>query len=71
MAKSHLALVSPTTLKRTVRPRRRSNADLRTREYLTEAEIGRLMNVAKKNRWGIETAQWSWWPIGTVYVRLN
>jgi integrase len=52
MAKSHLALVSPTTLNRTVRPRRRSNADLRTREYLTEAEVERLMNAAKKNRWG-------------------
>jgi integrase len=52
MAKSHLALVSPTTLNRTVRPRRRSNADLRTREYLTEVEVERLMNAAKKNRWG-------------------
>ena len=52
MAKSHLALVSPTTLKRTVRPRRLANAKLRTREYLTEAEVERLMNAAKKNRWG-------------------
>jgi type 1 fimbriae regulatory protein FimB/type 1 fimbriae regulatory protein FimE len=25
---------------------------LRTREYLTEAEVERLMNTAKGNRWG-------------------
>jgi integrase len=31
------------------RPR---NSDLRTREYLTESEIERLMAVAKRNRWG-------------------
>jgi hypothetical protein len=41
MAKSHLKLVSPTTVKRTVTPRRRPNAELRSREYLTEAEIER------------------------------
>ena len=52
MAKSHLKLVAPTTVKRTVGPRRRPNADLRTREYLTEAEVGRLINAAKANRWG-------------------
>ncbi len=28
------------------------NADLRTREYLTEAEIEKLMEAAKGNRWG-------------------
>ena len=52
MAKSHLKLVKPTTVKRTVMPRRRPNADLRTREYLTEAEVDRLMAAAKGNRWG-------------------
>src|ERR1700735_1082933 len=52
MAKSHLKLVTPTTVKRTVTPRRRPNADLRTREHLTEAEVERLMSVARKNRWG-------------------
>ena len=52
MAKSHLKLVSPATVKRTVTPRRRPNADLRTREYLTEAEVERLMAAAKGNRWG-------------------
>ena len=52
MAKSHLKLVKPATLKRTVTPRRRPNADLRTREHLTEAEVERLMKAAAKNRWG-------------------
>jgi type 1 fimbriae regulatory protein FimB/type 1 fimbriae regulatory protein FimE len=52
MAKSHLKLVAPTTEKRTVAPRRLPNVQLRTREYLTEAEIGRLMKVAANNRWG-------------------
>src|SRR5665647_3982702 len=48
----HLKLVSPATVKRTVMPRRLPNADLRTREYLTEAEVERLMAAAKGNRWG-------------------
>jgi type 1 fimbriae regulatory protein FimB/type 1 fimbriae regulatory protein FimE len=33
-------------------PRRRRNSDLRTREYLTEAEVGPLIEAAKDNRWG-------------------
>lgn len=52
MAKSHLRLVRPATVKRTVTPTRRPNAELRTREHLTEAEVERLMAVARKNRWG-------------------
>jgi len=52
MAKSHLNLVTPTTKKRTVTPRRRRNGDLRTREYLTEAEVERLMKATTGNRWG-------------------
>src|SRR5262249_42775891 len=52
MAKTHLRLVTPATVNRTVRPTRPPNADLRTREYLTEAEVERLTNVARKNRWG-------------------
>jgi integrase len=51
MAKSHLRLVAPATEKRTVTPRRRPNADLRTREYLTEIEIERLLRATKGNRW--------------------
>ena len=52
MAKRHLKLVTPATVNRTVTPRRPPNADLRTREYLTEAEVERLMKAAKGNRWG-------------------
>ena len=39
-------------LNRTVTPKRLPNSRLRTREYLTDAEVERLMNVASKNRWG-------------------
>ena len=52
MAKPRLKLVTPATVNRTVTPRRRPNGDLRTREYLTEAEVEKLMNVAKGNRRG-------------------
>jgi integrase len=52
MAKSHLKLVGPTTKKRTVALRRPPNAELRTREHLTEAEVERLLKAAGKNRWG-------------------
>jgi type 1 fimbriae regulatory protein FimB/type 1 fimbriae regulatory protein FimE len=51
LAKSHLRLVTPATEKRTVTPKRRPNADLRTREYLTEAEVARLLSATKGNRW--------------------
>ena len=50
--KSHLKLVTPAILKRTVTPTRLPNADLRSREYLTEAEVERLMAAARQNRWG-------------------
>ena len=53
MAKSHLKLVAPTTEIRTdATPLRRPNAELRTREYLTDAEVERLTNAAKDNRYG-------------------
>jgi type 1 fimbriae regulatory protein FimB/type 1 fimbriae regulatory protein FimE len=53
LAKSQLRLVTPATEKRTVTPRRRPNADLRTREYLTEAEVDeRLLRATRGNRWG-------------------
>jgi type 1 fimbriae regulatory protein FimB/type 1 fimbriae regulatory protein FimE len=52
MAKSHLKLVAPATVNRTVAPRRKPNAELRRREYLTDAEIERLTNAAKANRHG-------------------
>jgi integrase len=52
MAKSRLKLVTPAIAKRTVTLRRGRNGDLRTREYLTEAEVEKLINATKSNRWG-------------------
>ena len=43
---------APTTLKRTVARGRLPNADYRTREYLTEREVERLMKAAGNNRHG-------------------
>jgi site-specific recombinase XerD len=51
--KSALKLVAPTTEKRTIEtPRRKPNAELRTREHLSENEVERLMEAARKNREG-------------------
>jgi type 1 fimbriae regulatory protein FimB/type 1 fimbriae regulatory protein FimE len=52
MTKAHLRLVSPNTENGTLPPKRRANAELRTREYLTEAEVDQLINAAKANRHG-------------------
>jgi integrase len=56
MAKSHLKLVTPTEVKRTVapgrRPTRRPNADIRSREHLTPSEVMALIEAAKGNRYG-------------------
>ena len=52
MAKSHLKLVAPAIVKRTVTPRRPKNSDVRTREYLTEFEVERLMKAVAGNRYG-------------------
>src|SRR5271170_1745081 len=53
MANAKLKLVSPTPVNGTVQPpRRRPNAELRPREYLTEAEVERLMKAARDNRNG-------------------
>jgi integrase len=56
MAKPHLRLVRPRTVNGTVPPKRRKNAELRTREYLTETEIDRLMKAARGNRYGVRDA---------------
>jgi integrase len=52
MAKSHLKLVLPTEVNRTVAPTRRPNAELRTREHLTPWEVEGLVEAAKANRHG-------------------
>jgi integrase len=54
MAKPALKLVAPTPVNGTVArpPRRRPNAELRPREYLTSAEVDRLIKAAGDNRNG-------------------
>jgi integrase len=52
MTIAHLQLLTPTTAKRTVMPRRLPNHELRPREHLTEREVERLIEAAKKNRHG-------------------
>jgi site-specific recombinase XerD len=52
MAKPALRVVSPTSEKRTVTPRRPPNSELRTREHLTEREIEQLIEAARQNRYG-------------------
>jgi integrase len=48
----HLALVMPIGKKRAVPDGRRCNSDYRKREYLTPAEIEKLIAAAKGNRHG-------------------
>ena len=52
MAKRSLKSVSPALINGTVPPRRRPNAELRPREYLTETAVGRLMKAVGTNRNG-------------------
>jgi integrase len=49
---SHLHLVEPRNENRQVRLHRPTNADLRSREYLTPAEIAKLLKAAKDGRYG-------------------
>jgi integrase len=51
---AHLKLVETCNVNRKVDPvlRRGTNAELRTREYLTPAEIEKLSRAAKDGRWG-------------------
>jgi integrase len=57
MTKTNLKLVAPTTILGTVAtPRRKTNAELRPREYLTEVEIERLRKAAGENRHGFRDA---------------
>src|ERR1700752_223663 len=51
MAKAKFKLVTPATNNRTV-PVGKPNEELRSREYLTDAEVDRLMKAAGGNRWG-------------------
>jgi site-specific recombinase XerD len=49
-------LVSPANEMQTVRAGGKPNAKLRTREYLTEPEVGRLIKAASSNRHGHRNA---------------
>ena len=57
-ATAHLTVVAPDNEKFTVQsaparlPRRKPNAEYRSREHLTEREVGRLIEAMKGNRWG-------------------
>jgi type 1 fimbriae regulatory protein FimB/type 1 fimbriae regulatory protein FimE len=50
--KPRLQIVAPAIEKRTVAPGRKPNAAYRTREHLTEAEVDKLIEAAKANRYG-------------------
>jgi integrase len=52
--KTQLRLVAPRNVNRQVKsmPQRVTNAEMRTREYLTPAEIEKLIKAAKDGRWG-------------------
>jgi integrase len=52
MAKPKLRLVAPPTVNRTVAPRRPRNADLRTREHLTDGEVEKMIEAVGDNRHG-------------------
>ena len=47
MTNAHLKLVSPNTVNGSVTPKRPTNGELRTREYLTEPEVERLIRATK------------------------
>jgi type 1 fimbriae regulatory protein FimB/type 1 fimbriae regulatory protein FimE len=49
---AQLKLVTPSNENRQVAPTRKPNAELRQREYLTEAEVERLLKAAKAGRHG-------------------
>ena len=56
---AHLKLVEPCNENRQVEPttpRRLTNAEMRSREYLTPAEIEKLIKAAKDGRWGLRDA---------------
>jgi integrase len=52
LANPRLKVASSAKEKRTVMPRRRPNGELRPREHLTEREVERVIEAAKRNRHG-------------------
>jgi integrase len=51
LAKSHLGVVAPTNQNRSVAAPRPPNAEIRTREYLTGAEVEKLIKATKGSRY--------------------
>ena len=51
-ATAHLTAVAPDNEKFTVVPMRKPASEYRSREHLTEREVGRLIKAVKDNRWG-------------------
>jgi integrase len=49
---AHLRVVEPRHVNRSVAPGRQANAELRPREYLTEAEVQKLIEAARDGRYG-------------------
>lgn len=66
MAKPHLKLITPAAAIRTVTPRRLPNEKLRTREYLTAAEIEGLLKAAGATATATAMPPWFSWPTGTA-----
>ena len=62
---AHLKLVELRNENRSV-PVRPPNSELRTREYLTPAEVEKLIKAAKDGAGGIGTRRWYWLPSGTA-----
>jgi len=56
LAKSHLKLVPQTGKNRAVAPVRRPNSEYRKREHLTPAEVAKLIEAARGNRYGLRDA---------------
>src|SRR5580700_10620856 len=49
---AHLKLIEPRNENRSVAPGRATNAELRPREYLTPAEVAKLIKAARQGRYG-------------------
>jgi hypothetical protein len=68
-ATAHPTVVAPDNEKFTVLPaparlpRRKPNAEYRSREHLTEREVGRLIEVVRGNRWGHRDATMEGRPV--------
>src|SRR5258707_176398 len=52
LTNSELSSTAPTEVNRRVAPRRRPNAEVRSREHLTPAEVDAMIEAAKKGRHG-------------------